>query len=497
MVATPYLNRLGLDAAADERAVKRAYARELKQIDQEADAAGFQLLRQAYEMALEWVRHKPAGISFAPAVVVPVLPVAARGPETRPAPAADVAPPAAVEQTGETPQQLAQAVFDDFLVLSAETVANGNGRDSQAWRKHLQRCASDERLLNLSAAAGFEFLIARLLAEGWRDGHEGLFVAARQVFLWEKDRRRLKEFGRVGAWLNQAIDECGMFSHQQSGDCSGQADAVTRVREDAAPSKNELMTHVPHLSNMLARFPAWTSIVASRERIEAWRELERAVPGWRRRLHVGGLASSAEKSGPGFWWKLVLCFIAIRVLFSLFGSTPDPKPRAWNPPRFERKFEQFTPADKEAEALYRHAAGALYMPPGTRTLDPSVQRLAAAQSVVVKPPPVRPQRRPLNDAELKAISKRMRLEWPRTSPDTFRIEFGVELDERGAIKKLTRLVSSGLPVQDKKVEDAIRSSAPFGKEINRNFKLGGTWHREPPKEKTAPPPAATADEATP
>ncbi|PHV06704.1 hypothetical protein CSQ96_15255 [Janthinobacterium sp. BJB412] len=494
MSASQYLNRLGLDKAADERAIKRAYARELKQIDQEADAAGFQALRQAYEMALQWVKHKPAGVSFAPAVTVPVLPVAILKSTIHTRPAAPVAAaPARNTDTGESPQRLGQAVFDAFLDVCGEMVAQGNGRDSLLWRKHLQSCANDERLLNITARAHFEFLVARLLADGWRAGHEGLFVAARQVFAWEKDRRRLMEFGQLGIWLSQAIDECEMFTYQKSGDCSGQTDAVTRVRQDTAPSKNELITHVPHLRNMVARFPAWTAVIASRERILQWMEMEQAIPKWRRRMRITSTTSSTEKSGRFSWWKFALIFMVIRALASVFGSSSTSnQPPPWNPPRLNQSFEQATEREKEDEAIYKRAAGKFYMPPGTRKLDPLTQQ---AQSVPAALAPTRPKGRAPNDAEMKAISKRVQFQWPHTATGTYKVEFNVELDERGAIANLTKKTASGLPVLDKSVEDAIRASAPFGAQISRRFGLFYTSRHEPAKEKAPMPDTATPDPA--
>lgn len=51
---------LGLPPDADERSIKRAYAQRLRDTRPDEDAAGFQRLREAYELALRLCRHRTA-----------------------------------------------------------------------------------------------------------------------------------------------------------------------------------------------------------------------------------------------------------------------------------------------------------------------------------------------------------------------------------------------------------------------------------------------------
>ncbi len=52
------LDALGLDAGADERAIKRAYAQRLRAARPDGDPVAFQALHEAYQEALQWVRNR-------------------------------------------------------------------------------------------------------------------------------------------------------------------------------------------------------------------------------------------------------------------------------------------------------------------------------------------------------------------------------------------------------------------------------------------------------
>ena len=155
-----YWTVLDLDAASDERAVKRAYARQLKTTRPDDDADAFQRLRAAYEYALGELRHRAA------------LPVPVPEPEPEPpAPVIDAAPevlekiavlpPAPVmlpvqryDAVDEAPGVLAHTVWTDFLATcELGPLAS------------LAAAHADERLQGFDARDAFELLAARYAAD--------------------------------------------------------------------------------------------------------------------------------------------------------------------------------------------------------------------------------------------------------------------------------------------------------------------------------------------
>ncbi|MRV75155.1 hypothetical protein GJ700_25905 [Duganella sp. FT92W] len=316
-----FLRRLALDGSADQRTIRRAYAREVKRIDQAADAEGFQQLRAAYETALQWEEYQryyaqqgerddddgAAGASpeTAPAAA-PVQALAAQDAATAnvsslaaaPGPIA-VAPSSAgadlqpVTETAASaaaqpdfpltiadvdPQQLSADVFEAFIAGCSGLAQGRTLHDAPAWEQHLRTCLHDDRLVNLAARAIFEARVLHLLAGGWRPGHETLLEAAADVFEWRSDRHRLRRFGHAGAIVDRAIDERSMFDNQDGELKSVQRQVIQRLRDSDTPDPGQLRNDMPHAEQLAARFPTWLELVASADNLEQWRLAHAALP---------------------------------------------------------------------------------------------------------------------------------------------------------------------------------------------------------------------------
>jgi hypothetical protein len=317
-----FLQRLALDGAADQRAIRRAYAREVKRIDQGADAEAFQLLREAYETALQWEQYQrycaqqeadqgaggaapgrmapdatadgagagpvpqgdataPAALSLsaAPAATPGTVPVSGgtQAGAAHPAlPAADAAQEIDPQQIDS--QQLSADVFEAFIAGCSGLAQGRTLHDAAAWEQHIRACLHDDRLMNLAARGIFEARIVHLLASGWRNGHETLLEAAADAFQWRCDRHRLRQFGHAGAIVDRAIDERSMFDNQEREHKAAQRQVIARLRDGELPDQQQLRADMPHVEQLLVRFPTWLDLVTSMENVELWRAAHAALP---------------------------------------------------------------------------------------------------------------------------------------------------------------------------------------------------------------------------
>lgn len=303
-----YAQRLGIEADADERAARRAYARELKLIDQEADPAAFQELREAYEAALYWLRHHAAEALDEERLA----PSDAPGPQEQAAQAAlatdesVVVVSEAVEPQGPDAWAIAGEVFAEFQ-QRCRTMADG-AHEFDMWARELRTSLGDPRLIEIVVREAFEIHVAILLARGWLPGHEALFVAAIRVFEWDMDRRRVFALGEAGYMLDAAIGQRAVFDQQSDEECAQQGQVIARLRDPQAPSTRELLKLMPLLETVVARFPTWLAVITDTDNISRWRNLDAMVPAWRRVV--------TEWKLNAVWPAIIVFWILVKFLVS-------------------------------------------------------------------------------------------------------------------------------------------------------------------------------------
>jgi protein TonB len=364
-----FLKRLALDDGADERSIRRAYAREVKQIDPEADPAGFQVLREAYEAAMQWARWKLAQIAegegdallpeSAPMEVAAEAYFEARAEAVAGGPINVCADAHAAPRTlspGEPvlgallPDEVAAAVFSDFQSRMAPLVTAADWNSDAVHKRELEAALRDSRLTHLAARDLFEWHVARTLAAGWQPGHEALHVAATRVFNWNQDRRGLMRFGQVGDILNRSLDERAIYDQLPEATKTAQREIIARLRDPAPPSRGELINKLTIADAIVRRYPTWVPLVTNLENLRTWHLRDRDVPGWRRSL--AAKAKWYRELHPVQKWLLaVLIFGSLITMCSGSHGTDRRQPTLASDPAILQEAKDA--AQAEYKILYR------------------------------------------------------------------------------------------------------------------------------------------------
>lgn len=242
--------RLGLLPDADARAIRRAYAHELKKIDQAADATGFQQLRGAYEAALQFLEWQATQETDGDVVQV-----------VQPAPAPEP----------DSPDQLADAVMTGFVGTLAALARQNSAASAAPYVAALQEALQDERLFGIEARLGFEWRVAVLLVQGWRPGHQALLVAAEEVFNW-REGTRLAGLGQAGAVLDRVLEERALYDSQSMSTRDGQRRILKLLRDERTPDDAQIRQYVTPFLLLVERCPHWLVVVAPRAAIVYWQD---------------------------------------------------------------------------------------------------------------------------------------------------------------------------------------------------------------------------------
>ena len=426
-----FLARLALGTDADARAIRRAYAREVKLIDQEHEAARFQDLRDAYEVALRWSAYQAQ--------------LAAAG--------VDDVPPDAPLAALFDPRQLAKEAFDAFLAARAALASGEQVDDVAAWSGALRERLDGDTLINIDARGYFEAMVAQLLAQGWQAGHHTLLDAASAVFNWSDDRRRLQQFGRAGAMVGQAIDEALMFRAQALRDYTVQNDILGRLRLSQVPDNTHVRRYIPHVERMLALYPAFMAITANGETVAQWQARHAELPVLDDPDDTPEPTLAMAKSGGDFFTFGRVVFILIMLangLRILFDHGVAPPPKGFYPPIV-------APAARNGEA--DDAVGS----------KPLIHQFTEAQK--------------------KDIEAHIHYRPSKATPPTLRVGFMVYISAAGAVVAVDKREASEDPAFDLAVANGIRAATTF-EAMPVAYKFPLTYTSTIKKRTPAKPPSA-------
>lgn len=253
-----FFERLGLELSADPRAVRRAYARELKRIDQEKDLEAFQALREAYEGALRWIEDGMC-----------------KPPELKP--------------VGQLMHQESFARLQNLESLD-----------------QARQALLELRPLNLEASEAFEKAVAALLDVGWRPGHEYLFPAACELFYWE-GRNPPPYLENLDA-LAGAIEDLKYLRMQPEQVRLNHVRVIENLRRKELPGMADLARDIIFTEIVITVYPDLMELACAPGRVVAWRTKLAEAKSEAERRQQKENATSSHPLARLTWF---LCLIAI------------------------------------------------------------------------------------------------------------------------------------------------------------------------------------------
>lgn len=240
----PFLEQLGLDQTADTTTIRRAYARQLKQVDQEADPDGFAALRTAYEQALAW-SEQPNAAAEPVSNATDLL----RGQSHN----ADPQPPTPPDRPLVTQ---AHARFAEALQQWPNVELTEVLRTIST---DLHHQAPDQHYI-------FQWQLLAALAQENAPHRFEIFLAADQVFHLASQSTHAPA-PELRNWLDALLVQREAWITQPIGTRERQLNLLQTVQAGTFNRDN-----AGEIGQMLNRFPTFSSLVADRDARERWKQ---------------------------------------------------------------------------------------------------------------------------------------------------------------------------------------------------------------------------------
>ena len=238
----PFLEQLGLDQTADATSIRRAYAQQLKQVDQEADPEGFAALRTAYEHALAWSEQAKTAAEPVPDAADPTR---SRGQSQNSDPQPDrPLITQAHARFAEALQQWPNVELTDAL----RTIS-----------KDLHHQAPDQHYV-------FQWQLLAALAQESAPHRFEIFLAADQVFHLASQATHAPALD-LRKWLDALLVQREAWITQPVGTRERQLNLLQTVQAGTFSRD-----HAGEIGQMLKRFPTFSSLVADRDARARWQQ---------------------------------------------------------------------------------------------------------------------------------------------------------------------------------------------------------------------------------
>lgn len=300
-----YLVRLSLDVDADDRAIRRAYARELKLIDPEKDPDAFHVLRESYESARKWVdakskvaiddldgeRHAETSNEESSSLIAQSRNDESDFEHEKDLPTSEFNdrdlgdnPPASKGERFDglklTPDDFlksqlglitdANCAFSEFLLSFQSALHSTPTIDTKAVQALLELSLDDNRLINVDARTQFEYLLAEHLVTGWQQGHHHLLEAGVKVFEWTSITKRLSSLEEPGNVISRALSEQLAFEKQTTAERLREEKLIQRMQSAEDLHDREVIAYVSAMMAILRRYPEWSRITLDFDRCVKW-----------------------------------------------------------------------------------------------------------------------------------------------------------------------------------------------------------------------------------